>query len=242
MTLADIQLPARPLAEQWLGQVLPALALAMALLLSQTGLDMSIQRWFWLGPASGWMIDATSAIPRAMFYSGPKILLAVAGTTALVVAVAGFWMPGLRRLQRELALVGLALALVPTVASKLKAVTDVYCPSQTDAFGGRYVHVPPFQVHPEAERRPGRCFPAGHASGGFALLALAFVNRRRWYRLAGVAAGLGTGGAMGIYQMAKGAHFLSHTLTTAALAWLLVSLLAIWMRLPRRTMEEPACR
>jgi membrane-associated PAP2 superfamily phosphatase len=37
---------------------------------------------------------------------------------------------------------------------------------------------------------------------------------------------------MGCYQIARGEHFLSHTLATAALAWLLCVGLAFLMRKP----------
>ena len=241
MSFGEVLVAGRPAAMRWSSLVLPTLALAASLLISQTELDMTVQSWLWHGPDAGWTIDAKAALPRALFYDGPKVLLVILGVAALLAAAAGYRVGKLRPFRRELTFVGLALALVPTVASNLKAVTDVYCPSQLAAFGGRYAHVPPFHPHPEADRQPGRCFPAGHASGGFALLALAFVSRRRTYRLAGILAGLGAGGLMGAYQMAKGAHFLSHTLTTAALAWLMIAVLALWMNLPRPGPGDTAC-
>ena len=77
--------------------------------------------------------------------------------------------------------------------------------------------MPPFGTHPEAVRPPGHCFPAGHASGGFALLALGWLSDRRAWRIAGTGTGLAAGSVMAAYQMAKGAHFLSHSLATLAL-------------------------
>jgi membrane-associated PAP2 superfamily phosphatase len=35
---------------------------------------------------------------------------------------------------------------------------------------------------------------------------------------------------MGLYQIARGEHFLSHTLATGALAWLLAAVLARWLK------------
>lgn len=64
----------------------------------------------------------------------------------------------------------------------------------------------------------GHCWPAGHASGGFALLAFRLLagdpQRRRL--VTGLA--LGAGWWMGGYQMLKGAHFISHTLVTLSLS------------------------
>ena len=77
---------------------------------------------------------------------------------------------------------------------------------------------------------PSNAFPAGHASGGFGLLCLAFAwPQVRTCRL-GLLAALLIGGWMGLYQMARGEHFLSHTLVTAALAWLVAAALARAMR------------
>ncbi len=223
-------LPARH--DRWSGLILPAFALAAALLSSQTSWDMDLQRWFYI-QGSGWLVDAKAAMPRLLFYDGPKIALGIAGGIAIALIVTSYLTRRFRPVRRELVFLVICMALVPTIISNLKAVTDVYCPSQIVDFGGRYVHVPPFRHHPEAVRQAGRCFPAGHASGGYALLALAFVDRRRPWRIVGLMAGLGVGTVMAVYQMAKGAHFLSHSLTTIALAWLLVATLAILMDLPR---------
>ena len=67
----------------------------------------------------------------------------------------------------------------------------------------------------------GRCFPAGHASAGFAFVGGYFALRHkapaaaRWWLAAAVLAGLVLGGA----QQVRGAHFMSHTLWTGWLCW-----------------------
>ncbi len=54
-------------------------------------------------------------------------------------------------------------------------------------------------------------------------LGLLFNTRRgRWL---GFAAGMACGWTMGIYQMLKGAHFLSHTVTTMLLAILIIQII-----------------
>lgn len=97
-------------------------------------------------------------------------------------------------------------------------------------------YVPLFAAYPEGQRpdRRQRCFPAGHASGGFALLVLYHLPRRPRRRWPWMFPGLVAGGLTGGYKMVIGDHFLSHTLVTALLAWMLVGLLARWYRpLPR---------
>lgn len=67
------------------------------------------------------------------------------------------------------------------------------------------------------------CFPAGHASAGYAWLCLyyfALLWRPSW-RWAGLWIGLGAGLVFGISQQLRGAHFLSHDVATALICWLL---------------------
>ena len=69
----------------------------------------------------------------------------------------------------------------------------------------------------------GHCFPGGHASSGFALVAGYFVyrmsnpKRAYFFLIAAVILGL----AMGWAQMMRGAHFLSHNLWTGWIIWCL---------------------
>jgi len=74
-------------------------------------------------------------------------------------------------------------------------------------------------------KKRGRCFPAGHASGGYALFSLAGLATSRRGRWIGVSIGLVVGGAMGGYQMLKGAHYLSHTVVTVFVCWIVFLLL-----------------
>ena len=74
---------------------------------------------------------------------------------------------------------------------------------------------------------PGRCFPSGHASGGFALLAFHFALRdtdarasRFW-----LVAALALGTMMGWSQMMRGAHFMSHVVWSAWMEWMFLAVL-----------------
>ena len=76
----------------------------------------------------------------------------------------------------------------------------------------------------------GHCFPGGHASTGFALMAGYFVfrqsNQKRAYFF--LFSGLILGFAMGWAQMMRGAHFLSHNLWTAWIIWLVNVIFYLW--------------
>jgi len=110
------------------------------------------------------------------------------------------------------------LALLVVVL--LKGLSRTSCPWDLEVFGGSAQHLSHW-AWGSTDGGPGHCFPAGHASTGFAFVAGAFwltphrpPLARRWW-VAAVAAGT----VLGVAQQLRGAHFMSHTLWTAWLCW-----------------------
>jgi membrane-associated PAP2 superfamily phosphatase len=130
---------------------------------------------------------------------------------ALIVAV---WRPFgvLRRLDRvqrvQLALSTLAAVLL---VSTMKSVSTTSCPWDLSAFGGVAHHISHWTWLRDGGG--GHCFPAGHASAGFAFLGGWLVFRdvdhavaRRWL-LASLIAGFGLvvlGGGAGLRHRSSG--------------------------------------
>ena len=112
------------------------------------------------------------------------------------------------------------LVLVPT----LKRFTSTSCPWDLVPFGGTVPYVPHwwFRV---VDGGPGHCFPSGHAVAAFAFFSVYFLWRAYRPSLArgALAAVLGLGLVFGWAQMARGAHFLSHTLWSAWCCWAICS-------------------
>jgi len=102
----------------------------------------------------------------------------------------------------------------------LKEVTNVPCPWSVQGFGGERPHVGLFDARPHGFGHAA-CFPGAHSGSGFALFAFYFAFRDRRPRRAllalAIAAGVGTVFAFG--QEARGAHFLSHDVTSLFLVW-----------------------
>lgn len=67
----------------------------------------------------------------------------------------------------------------------------------------------------------GKCFPGGHASAGFSLIALYFAYRKTHPQAARIflVVGLSIGAIMSGVQMVRGAHFLSHNLWALWWTW-----------------------
>lgn len=187
-----------------------------ALAWDAAGMDMTLARWF--GGPTGFPLKQEWLLESVM-HEGGRI---ASWIFVLGLALAVWWPVGaLRRIDagRRLQLVVTALLAVLAVSS-LKAISRTSCPWDLAAFGraAQYVSHWAFGVQ---DGGSGRCFPAGHASAGFAFLGGFFVfvdtdRRVAWWWLTGAVA---AGFAFGLAQQMRGAHFMSHTLWTAAVCW-----------------------
>lgn len=205
-----------------------ATALIAAFLISEfTPLDLWVQDRLFDFERSRWVVDGRNPEGRALFYTGPKVLIIAfaAILLATLFVPAGFRsrLPEWLRSRRRVILTIVPLGMIPTIIGGLKETTNVFCPSEMRRYGGDVPYVRVLESYPVDDRpvRRGRCFPAGHASGGFALFAAASLAATRRGQYFAIVAGLVVGSLMGGYQMAKGAHYLSHTLITALIAWVI---------------------
>lgn len=71
------------------------------------------------------------------------------------------------------------------------------------------------------------CYPARHASGGFALLSLVFLFKNKKVKFTVAIIVLMFGWSMGIYKMLIGDHFLSYTIVAMLIAWLEICIIAL---------------
>ncbi len=177
----------------------------------------------WPLPHAGWT--------RALGYEGPKYAV----IAFALVLIAGLVRPNLLRSihleRREAAYLLVCLALVPATIGALRAGSGIACASQLVRYGG---DLPDWLGHFEVSKLLANnglhgCFPSGHASGGFALLALGMLDRKPAVRRGLWLFALFYGSWMGAYQLLHGAHFLSHVLASALIAQLTVSVLATFM-------------
>lgn len=197
---------------------------ALFLLFEFTSLDLRVQDGVYDFTTRTWWVNAKAPVPRLLFYTGPKALIITLGV-GLMVLLAGpaRWRDRLGFRRRDLGVALAVLASGPALIAAGKATTNIFCPYEIRRYGGSAPYVKVLERYSETDRphKRGRGFPAGHASGGFALFGLAGLARSRRGQVFGAALGLAAGWAMGGYQILKGSHYLSHTVVTMLVCWIL---------------------
>ncbi len=200
------------------------LFVSFAALFAVTDLDVTIaNRWFFDGAGGGW-VGAHNWWIESFIHTGGRWAMRV-----VVVVAAVFWLLSIRNqrlqpLQRPLAYFVVASVLAIGIVGLLKTITNVDCPWDLEIFGGRFPLVHLFADRSDALRR-AHCFPAAHASSGYALVALYFAWRERSRSTArlGLMIGIACGIVFGLAQQARGAHFVSHDLWSVYLVWLVTA-------------------
>lgn len=158
----------------------------------------------------------------------------------LAATLAAPWLPRLRPHRRLLWTTTLAMALGPGLVAFVKDINTHACPWDLKAFGGSADYSARWFV---SRVDAGRCFPGGHAAGGFSLVALVFAfqvlgqTRRMWLTLA-LTLLLGT--AFGAVRTVQGAHFVSHSLWSAAVDWWVAGVFFLPLLLARPTRASAA--
>lgn len=201
--------------------------LAVALAWDASGLDLPFARL--AGSAGGFPWKQQWFLYEVLHEGGRHL----AWLLMLVLSLSVWWPPGplaglpqRRRLQLAVSTLAAAFAI-----SVLKKASLTSCPWELAEFGGlaRYAS----HWSQLVDGGSGHCFPAGHASSGFAFLGGYFAFRdvdprlaRRW-----LAAAMAAGFVLGLAQQWRGAHFMSHTLWTAAVCWIVaLAVDAAWPR------------
>ena len=229
----------------WGGFVLLALTIVAALIFEHSLLDVSISELFYTN--GHWLLEKGQQPYAFIFYDLPKALLILLVTVLLLTlalrylhrkadvktVTAPFFIRTLTTLSnREIGYLVITIIAVPTIIASLKAVTHVSCPNQLSLFNGS---LPYLNLWQDIQMMtPARCFPAAHASAGFALFGVAYLPRLKHQRVKIIILASLLGWTMGIYKMLIGDHFFSHTLVSMLLSLTIAYVIAI-IFFPKKT-------
>jgi membrane-associated PAP2 superfamily phosphatase len=198
------------------------------LLFHWTRLDLWLQDFFYNADSKQWIIDRDQKLPKLILYDGIKQFFVIS-ILALITAVAVFKNNRIIKDYRQgLIIVLLSCLVVPLVVGGLKAITNTPCPNNITHFNGDYPYVGFLDSYPAnfIQTEKQRCFPAAHASGGFALLSVFFLFKTRKNKIIATSLAKSTGWIIGFYKMLIGDHFLSHTIVSMLLAWLIILIIS----------------
>lgn len=202
-----------------------------------------------LGPLHGdlWIADRLYAIEGhgwslshdfvtdQLIHIGGRRISALAWTGVVLAWLASWRVPTLREWRRPLLYLWLSVLLSTALVSAIKRESGLDCPWDLLRYGGDRAYFGWFSARP-AWMPHASCFPAGHASAGYAWVALYFVFLavRPVWKWRGLATGLIVGAIFGIAQQLRGAHFFSHDLWTLMICWSSALLLYAVVLAPRR--------
>ena len=216
--------------------------LVVTVVANVSSLDESVARALFFDANRQQWIGAHNWWTTAFLHDGGRWAIRGLVAASLVLWISTFAHPRWRALRRPSLYFTVAMILAIGLVGLMKVLTNVDCPWDLQEFGGQFPYVHLFANRPD-ELRHAQCFPAAHASSGYALMALYFVAYEHGRRLAriGLATGLLMGLIFGIAQQSRGAHFLSHDVWSACITWL-VSLAVYAFVFKARAWEPQAPR
>jgi membrane-associated PAP2 superfamily phosphatase len=225
--------------EFWWRQVRWPLAafVPIAIVLAFSDLDISLANALFFDTAHVQWTGAHNFWIESFIHTGGRWAIRVLVLVAIGIWLATFRIGRWRAIRRTTAYFIVATVLGIGIVGLLKTITNVDCPWDLVPFGGRLPVVHLFADRPDS-LRPGRCFPAAHASSGYALVALYFAlcEWNRTLAKSGLTLGLACGVVFGLAQQSRGAHFMSHDLWSAFVVWLVaVSVYAFAFSMRLRT-------
>jgi len=188
------------------------------------------------------MTDGDAAVARAVFFdglharwigrhewwaeeflhTGGRNTMRLVGILAIITWAMSHFRERLTPHRAALGYFAACMVVVPLIVGLLKQVTNVDCPWDLQGFGGTLPVVHWFEARPSGLPHAA-CFPGAHCSSAFALFSLYFVwrsTRPRWAHWA-LWATILLGALFSVAQQSRGAHFLSHDIASALIAWLI---------------------
>lgn len=201
------------------------LALILTVIIELSGIDSDVAHWFYDPISKTWLLSQQDRYWRIVLYEGPKILYGIGGVAILLRILWLRWKHKSFDPARSWLVVFLSMIIIPSIVALLKKTTHMYCPIQLKEFGGSYSYHHLFDFKQAIKAPHAQCYPAGHATIGFSLMSLIVVCRQHRAKLHILIVTCLVGWLIGLYQMANGAHFLSHTVATMILAFGLIDFL-----------------
>lgn len=213
--------PASLLPSHVLWPLLAFIGVTIALYVGGVDLWVADRIYQWGG--NTWIFE-DAWVTSQLIHEGGRTLVGVMILVVLLLFALAWALPGWRARRRGLAYLVVSSLSAALAINVLKQLTHIDCPWDLLRYGGSHPYAGIFDVG-SWSNRSGACFPAGHASAGYAWFGLYYLARAyrplwRWPVLGSV---LFLGLIFGIGQLLRGAHFVSHDWWTACLCWFITT-------------------
>ncbi len=221
--------------------IYPLTALVIVSIVIVVGdLDRRLADFFYAIQGNSWAVK-NAWLAETFFHKGGRALSLLLALILLSLVIASHFTRFLRPHQKPLLYLFLAAAGGSLLISALKSLLAVSCPWEFSRYGGDLLYT---NVIDQLLLRNGDgCFPAGHASAGYAWVAAYFfgMHYQSPLRRFGLILPLLVGFIFGLAQQLRGAHFLSHDLWALAICWFYSLLLyLIFFKASAKTKIEEA--
>ena len=199
--------------------LVPAVALALLLwLVARWELDSALATAIYDGQGQSWGLKNNYWL-ETIIHKGGRLFFGIGYLGLLGCCL----LPNYKAHRGPLIYLALSLFIAIVSISLLKKISGIHCPWSVNAFGGSRDIIHWFQGF----NGESGCFPAGHASSGYAWVALYFfaLMLRPTLKYSALAFGLSLGLIYGGAQQLRGAHFVSHDIWTLAICWFIPMLI-----------------
>lgn len=202
----------------------PTVSFVTLMIVALSGLDQTLAEIFYDRQLGLWPYKHSWWAETLIHDGGRKIVIITAATSLILVLLSRldrFWHSFSRPALYLLLCIGLGTGLTATGKFSLNRP----CPWSLQQYSGT-LQEPSWKETllccGFTQAKSGRCFPAGHPAGAFSLSAGYFIFLQHDHRRARLLLllTLALGCLFSFGQMARGAHFLSHCLSSAWLCWI----------------------
>lgn len=193
-------------------------------------IDLLIQNNFYNTITQTWILDKNNdLLLKYFFYDGAKAFIILIASISLAIIILSFFSIKYLNYRKKAIIIILGLALTPAVVGLLKKSTNIACPNQLTIYNGTKDYIKIFDKKLK-NMKDCNCFPAGHASGGFALIILSILGRTKKEEYKILYITICFGFIIGFYKMLIGDHFLSHTIVSMLIAFIIKDILFHYLK------------
>lgn len=196
------------------------LVIGLFLIFDYYKLDLWCSDQFYFGPHKKWYYKHSWWAEQLIHRGGRYLIVSIVAACLLLIAESWSTTSQLKHYRHVALYIILCIACSTGTVALGKATINRHCPWDYSRYGGE-VPYHGLLASPSPSYPKGAGFPAGHASGGFSLVAFYFIFYGRRPKVARYAliASLALGSIFTFGQLVRGAHVISHSVITAALCW-----------------------